>query len=57
MAPGGRSDEDKQCFLVVVVAHGGPRLEGSKQPSTPSNSSDQAWNRHRAPTPTQDIET
>ena len=29
MAPYGRPDEDQRCFVVVVVAHGGPRLEGS----------------------------
>ena len=57
MALSGQSDEDKRHFLIVIVAHGGPRLEGSQQSSTPGNSSDQAWNCCRAQAPTQDIET
>ena len=57
MAPSGRSEEDKRRFSVVLVAHGGPRLEGSQQSSTPSNASDSAWNRHHAQALTQDIET
>ena len=57
MAPSGQLDEDKRRFLVVIVAHGGPQLEGSQQSSTPSNPSDQAWDRRRALAPTQDIET
>ena len=29
MAPSGQLVKDKQHFLVVIVAYGGPRLEGS----------------------------
>ena len=57
MAPRGRSDEDKQRSSVVVVAHGGPQLESSQQLSSPSNSSDQAWDCHRDQASPQDIET
>ena len=57
MALRGQSDEDKRRSSVVVVAHGGPRLEGSQQSSTPSHASNPAWNRHRAQAPTQDNET
>ena len=46
--PRSQSDEDKRRSFVVVVAHGGPRLEGSQHSSTPSHASDQAWDRHRA---------
>ena len=56
MAPCGRPNEDPGCFVVVVVAHGGPRLEGSQQLSSPSNPSDQAWYRHRASASPQDLE-
>ena len=57
MAPCSRSDEDPGCFVVVVVAHGGPRLESSQQLSSPSNPSGQAWYHHRASASPQDIET
>ena len=57
MAPRSQSDEDKRCFSVVIVTHGGPQLEGSQQSSTPGHASDQAWNRRRAQAPTQDNET
>ena len=57
MAPRGRLNEDSGCSIVVVVAHGGPRLESSQQSSSPSNPSDQAWYRHRALASPQDIET
>ena len=49
-------DEDKRSFIVVIVAHGGPQLEGSQQLSSPSNTSDQAWYSHRASVSTQDHE-
>ena len=57
MAPCGQLDEDQRCFIVVVVAHGGPRLEGSQQLSSPGDSSNQAWDCRHAQAPSQDIET
>ena len=57
MAPRGRSDEDKRRSSIVVAAYGGPRLAGSKQSSTPSHTSNQAWDCHRYLAPTQDTET
>ena len=57
MALRSRSDKDQQRFLVVTVAYGGPRLEGSQQLSTPGHASDQAWDRRHAQAPSQDNET
>ena len=57
MALCSQSDENPGCFVVVVVAHGGPRLESSQQSSSPSNPSNQAWYRHCASASPQDIET
>ena len=57
MAPSGRSDEDQRRFFVVVIVYGGPRLESSQQSPTPSNASDQAWDRCCTQAPTQDNET
>ena len=56
MALCGRPDEDQRRLVVVVVAHGGPRLESSQQLSSPGYASDQAWYRHRTSVPTQDFE-
>ena len=57
MAPYGQPNEDQRHFVVVVVAYGDPQLEGSQQSSTPSNASDQAWNRCCTQAPPQDNET
>ena len=57
MASCGGLDKDQQSGPLISALDGGLGLEGSQRPSTPSDSSDLAWNRYGAPFPTQDIET
>ena len=56
MAPKGRLYKNQQSVLIVSSPDGGPRLEGSQQSSSLSDSSNLAWNRHCTLFPTQDNE-
>ena len=56
MALKGQSYKNQQSILIVSSPDGGPRLEGSQQSSSLSDSSNPAWNRHCTLFPTQDNE-
>ena len=56
MAPTCGLDKDQQSTPFVITLDGGSWLESSQQLSTPSNSSNLAWNHYGTLFPIQDIE-